>query len=254
MSKKQSQAKVPAKPAAQPPHGALVALSGIYNGIPKVPLLDRETSAIFYACILAFLLFFIYAMLSPMDEKYDFTLTETPLYKNANLSLSAGENFSYVIEHEGQRQMMDYSVRRLWGCKGVVLYEGNESQECLLPNGNVDGDAAQRNSTLGNSTGLLFLPWMLAVSDNFSWKASGEYSNGYVSMRSSMNYSSLGKSSALGRDAYLVRVVSDIYPVPADYYIDSEKRVLLYIRSGNTTAWLVEAPFGLDASQIPEKQ
>lgn len=262
MAKKKTRAKAAAHsirskrapatpPAARASSGAGAALSGFYNRIPAAPFLDRQTSAILYACILAYVLFVLCIMASPMKEEPRFTVSESPLYKNADLSLSAGENYTYVLEHGAQRQPLQFAVRRLWGCRGVVLYEGNDSQACLLQNGNSADDSEQRNSTIGNGTGLLFLPWMLAVSDDFSWSVSGDYWNGYISMRTRMNYTSLGKSSALGRGAYLVRVVSNAYQLPTDYYIDSEKRVLLYVRSGNTSAWLEEAPFALDASQIP---
>ena len=245
-------ASKPAAPSNAPfASRASAAFSGFYGRIPVFPFLDRDTSAILYACMLAFLLFVVYVMAAPAGGEPSFTISESPLYKNANLSLSAGENYSYVMEDEGQLQMLPYSVGRLWGCKGVVLYDGNDSQECLTQGGNPAG-GAQYNSTLGNSTGIMFLPWMLAVSDNFSWSVSGDDWNGYIHMRTSMNYTSLGKSSALGREAYRVRVTSDMYPEPTDYYIDSEKRILLYVTSGNTSAWLEEAPFAIDVSQIPE--
>ena len=247
------------------PSGAAAAVSGafakiagflraVYNRLPTVPFLDRQTSAILYACILGYLLFMISVAAQPSNTNINFTIHEGVLHKNAGLAILPGENYSYVLNGDDGTMGVTYFVRRMAGCQGVAFYDNQSGDPpaCLLQSGNLDSDAGMHNSTFGTDSELLFLPWMLAVSDNFSWSVSSDYWNGYFNMHTGTNFTSLGKSSALGRDAYFIRAQSDAYALPTDYYIDSEKRVLLYIRSGNTSAWLVDAPFGLNASRIPQ--
>ena len=231
------------------------ALRAVYLHLPKVPFLDRQTSAILYACIAAYLLLMVSfsAATPPLQTDVNYTIQEGVLHKNADLAILPGENYSYVLNGDDGTMGVTYFVRRMEGCQGVAFYDNQSGDPpaCLLQSGNLDSDAQMHNSTFGTDSELLFLPWMLAVSGNFSWSVSSDYWNGYFNMHTGTNFTSLGKSSALGRDAYLIRAQSDAYALPSDYYIDSEKRVLLYIKSGNTSAWLAEAPFAIDASKIP---
>lgn len=226
--------------------------SKIYGLLPLVPFLSRSTSAILYASMLSYLLFMLFLASTQPKIEPSFLISESPMKKNAGLGLVNGESYVYALENSGQFQLVQYDVQKALYCEGVVLRESQDVAPCVLGNGNLASDAAQYNSSFGNESVLVFLPWMLAVSDDFKWQVLGDYRNSYFTMRVATNYSSLGKSSALGRDAYKIRVASDLYAEPAVYYIDSQKRVLLYLKTLNASARLVSAPFALDASDAPD--
>ncbi len=215
-----------------------------------MPFLDRQTSAILYACTAAYLLFVFYLALTPLNDKYTLAISESPLHKNAELALLPGEKYTYAAGQGGEGEQLSYKVQKTPGCGGITLLEA-DSAYCLSESGNLENDPEQYNFTLGNSTGILFLPWMLAVSDDFSWKVSSEYSNGYFNLRAQTNFSSQGKTRAFGRDAYKIVSVSNMAPEPVYYYIDAGKRVLLLATSGNVSIRLASAPFELDESDVP---
>ncbi len=134
-------------------------------------------------------------------------------------------------------------------CKGLLVSEsakeGQLHSVCITRSGNLEGDLFQLNFSLGNQSILLFSPWMLAASDNFSWQVQTTISTGTANINMPINFKSLGIKQLAGRQAYEISVQSDFSP-PLKYYIDSEKRVLLYADFGNASVKLVSAPFSLN--------
>ncbi len=226
-------------------------LPKIYNRLPLVPFLDRSTSAILYASMAAYLLFLVFMVSVQPNAGQHFSISESPIQKNARLGISPGESYVYALRNDGQVQRLQYDAQSSLGCRGVLLQGSDGAAPCILDSGNLASDTQQYNSSFDNESVILFLPWMLAVSGDFSWNVVGDYRSGYFAVRTTTNYTSLGKTSALGREAYRIRIVSDLYPEPAYYYIDSQKRVLLYLKTGNATASLVLAPFALNQSDVP---
>jgi len=257
VGKKEDKKSAGEPPAGQrPPSGVagkiLGAAQAFYSRLPLAPFLDRQTSAILYACAAAYVVFVAYLFLAaaPNEKNYSMSLVEGALHKNAELALFPGEKYAYLAKQDGESHAFSYEILQKPGCSGVVIKE-EDSQECLSKSGNVEGEAEQYNSTLGNSTGMLFLPWMLAASEDFNWTVSGKITNGYFSASTQANFTSLGKTRALGRDAFEIKSAANMASEPTIYFIDSDKRILLYAKAGNASVWLVSAPFALDEEQIP---
>ena len=121
-----------------------------------------------------------------------------------------------------------------------------QSSRCVLPSGNLaDEGFGSVNSGFGNLSVILFSPWMLAVSDNFSWQVNTTVSGAGVQIDMPLYMRSEGMKTVAGREAYEIAVQSEGQP-PATFYVDASKRVALLVQDGNSSAQLVSAPFALD--------
>ena len=233
-------------------HGILGKFTSFFNSIyarvPILPFFDRPTSALLLFCIAVFVLVFAFVFLTvPGSQSH---VREAPLLKNAALSLAVGEQYAYEMSLDGTKQTVYYSVKKTSSCLGTFILENDLDQTqalCLSATGNPIGDETQSNSTLGNSSMLLFSPWMLAVSDNFNWKVEQIFSAGTAEFSIPTYFSSLGRKKIAGRDAYKIEIQSDVAaPGSNIMYIDSQKRILLSANIQNITVKLVRAPFALD--------
>jgi hypothetical protein len=256
--KEVKKAEPQAAPEAEPAKGMhsfpspMQLLSKIYLRLPLVPFLDRQSSAILYCCIAAFFLFFLYFALQPSLLDLYFEVEEGKLHKNTGLRLAAGELYAYELGFGSQTKIVQYGVKRAFGCSGLVIYDSEGSSSCVLKDGVEEGDPFSSNLSLGNSSLVIFAPWMLAASENFSWNVSSTLKGKYLYSHSTISFVSLGITKVLGRQAFAIKVEPEGKEgMPAYYYIDSEKRILLYAKEGNFSAKLVSAPFGLNASQLP---
>jgi len=227
-------------------------LSSAYQRVPELPYLDRATSLILIACVLGYLGFVAYIFFSMPPIEIEAKLLEGGLAKNSALLLSPGEGYLYTVESPDGAQQVAYAVGSLPSCAGVVVAEqaGQQSQTvCILKSGMLSGAGeGAANSNFGNQSILLFSPWMLAASENFSWKVDSVYSAQGVEMTISTRFESKGKKPLAGREAYEIEVGDNSGAPPARFFIDSEKRVLLYADLGNVTVRMDEAPFALDWS------
>lgn len=70
-------------------------------------------------------------------------------------------------------------------------------------------------------------------------------SAGASSISTTTLYRAAGRKEIAGRQAFLVEALSDSGQKAA-FYVDAEKRVLLYANAGGFSARLVSAPFALD--------
>jgi len=247
-----------------PPNGAAAStaldklfafLHALYQKLPVIPMLDRETSAAIYAAFLLYILctgVFFLSSSQPSLGNMVLTSSESPIAKNSQLPLLPGERYQYRVTGDFPSQQIDYQVSKPSSCAGVLVTEEANavSEACLLADGTLSGGPAF-NFSLGNSSMLIFSPWMLAVSEGFSWKVDSNLSSGSLVMNLPTTLQSQGLKSAYGRPAYKILQSSEIGG-QSTMYIDKEKRVLLYMSAGNSTARITAAPFALNESQPPE--
>ena len=230
--------------------GIAGALSSAYQHVPVFPYLDRATTLILIICVLGYFGFTAYIFLNTSPEDIQAKVLEGNLTKNSALALSPGEKYLYDLQSPDGVQQVAYAVSSSPSCAGVVVQEqaGQASQIiCILKNGMLAGaEGGAGNANFGNQSILLFSPWMLAASENFSWSVDNVYSAHGVEMTITTRFESKGRQQLAGRDAYEIDVGDSSNAQPARFFIDSDKRVLLYADLGNITARLASAPFALD--------
>ncbi|MEM4633630.1 MAG: hypothetical protein QW275_00570 [Candidatus Anstonellaceae archaeon] len=227
---------------------AIKAAASLYEKLPLLPLLDRQTSALAYIAIAAYIAFIVAIFfLSPSaSQSLSFEVEEEPIYKNSPLKLAEGEEYAYQIEYSSNpvvQATLFYKITKSPSCSGVVIEERTE--DAFLQSVCVDKDGTSSNFSnisIGEGGMLVFSPWMLAASENFSWKAKSKV-KGAVEAQVEYHYSSKGSFKILGRDAYIIEQSSDIGG-NITAYIDKEKRILLYLSSPQgAVAKLISAPF-----------
>jgi len=243
--------------AASAAQGVASALSAAYRRVPEFPYLDRATTLIMIACVLGYLGLTAYIFFSMPPIGIEAKMMEGSLAKNSALALSPGEKYTYVLESPDGAQQAAYAIGLEPSCAGVAVSEtvGQESQAiCILKNGMLSDHAGEEvNSNFGNRSILLFSPWMLAASENFSWDVDNIYSAQGVTMTITTHFASKGKAALAGRESYEIEVGDSSGAPPARFFIDSEKRVLLYADLGNVTVRMIGAPFALDWSGNAQK-
>lgn len=236
------------RPDAAPAAGNL--LSSAYHKVPQLPYLDRSTSLILIVCIVGYIGFTAYVFFTEPPVEIEAKLLEGSLDKNSQLALMPGEEYAYSLSMPGGSEQIGYAVRSSMACPGVVVLEqsGQGRQElCILANGMLYGEIGEVNANYGNRSILLFSPWMLAASENFSWKVDTVYSAKGIEMVIPTYFESKGKKQVAGRDAYEIDISDGEGGESASrFFIDSEKRVLLLADMGNLTARMESAPFELD--------
>jgi hypothetical protein len=223
------------------------AFSSAYQKVPEFPYLDRATTLILIVCLVGYFGFTAYIFFSMPPIEIEARLLEGTLSKNSPLALAAGEHYAYVVKTpEGDRQI-DYFVSASQSCQGLMVQEqsGQASQDlCILKNGLLSGESV--NVNYGNRSILLFSPWMLAASENFNWTVDSVYSAHGAEMAISTRFESKGKQAIAGREAYEIEVGDNTGTPTAHFFVDSQKRVLLYADMGNVTVTMEKAPFELN--------
>jgi len=238
-------------PVARPEKSGLrQKLNSLYLSIPALPLADRATSVILYATVILYILFTAFLFLSTPKTEPQLEVLESPLYKNSPLMLQPGESYSYQIASQQGAYAIYYAIQSSPDCSGVEVIErvqGGQSSRCILGSGNLAQAGFENvNAGLGNSSILLFSPWMLAASENFGWQVNTSISAGGVQITMPLYFRSNGRKAVAGRDAYEIVMQSGGGGQAAVFEVDSEKRVALLFEMGNATARLVSAPFALD--------
>jgi len=220
-----------------------------YLWFPVVPFLGRGTSAILYATACLYLFFTAFVFLATPKIEPQMELLESALSKNTVLQLLPGETYAYEISSQQSNASAYYEVYSSASCSGVKVVEKlgtSQSAICILSSGNLAENGFENvNSGFGNSSMLLFSPWMLAASENFSWQLTTRVSAGGVQINIPTVFRSLGIKKTAGRDAYEISVQSENEP-SSKIYVDAEKRVTLLFEAGGVSAKLVSAPFALD--------
>ncbi len=260
MKKKQQQDAEKGTPQKS---GLLSLAQGIYGGLPCLPFLDRQTSAIAYACMLLYFGFVAFMFFASPPPEISTSLVEGALAKNTGIMLLAGERYEYRLSLQGpqaQSQLVEYEIRKDPSCSGVLVIEmapASQSNACLSSSGNtVSGEFPASDSNTGNQSMILFSPWMLAASENFSWRVETVVNSLGIEARFPVGYKSGGTKEIAGRKAFEILVAPEYggSGQAARYYIDSEKRVLLFADFGNLTVRLTSAPFVLNWSNWINQQ
>src|SRR3989344_116757 len=151
--------------------GILPALQSLYNRFPVFPYLDRATSLLLVLCIAAYFFFTAFVFFgSPVQISQQ--INEDPIYKNTALQLVPGEKYTYQASSPDGMNAISYLVGKSGSCSGVTVAEdATGTVICLSKSGNLLQPGFESlNSSFLNQSIVLFSPWMLAVSDNFSWK------------------------------------------------------------------------------------
>jgi len=228
--------------------GIMGMLSSAYQKVPEFPYLDRATTLILILCVVGYLGFTAYIFFSEPPMEIEMKLLEGSLSKNSQVALAAGEHYSYIAQTPEGDQKIEYFVSSSPSCQGVVVQEqsAQSSQSlCILPSGLLSGESVNLN--YGNRSILLFSPWMLAASENFSWKVDTTYSAKGLSMTIPTYFASKGKQQIAGREAYEIDISDELDSgSPTRFFVDSEKRVLLLADLGNLTLRMTIAPFALN--------
>ena len=218
-----------------------------------MPLLDRSGTALLLACMAVYLVFIIYVFMitPPVEITSDFL--EAPIHKNSQLALLPGEKYTYDLPVQGTVMQLVYDIGRGAGCSGVVVSEsyGKDVMSLCLGNDGMLSDSdgqRQENFGYGNRSIMLFSPWMLAASENFSWNTESIVSAAGAKITSSVFFTSAGKGMTGGRETYAIELRTDSQTSAPmmTMYVDAEKRVLVMAESGNASIRLVGAPFQLD--------
>ena len=237
--------------AAPSGHGLARALSSAYQRLPEFPYLDRATTLILIVCIVGYLGAVAYIYFSTPPVEIQAKLSEQSLLKNSVLGIAAGEEYAYDISNPEENVRVQYAVREASSCKGVLVIEQSGqaiSELCILKNGMLANvaEGEQANSNFGNQSILLFSPWMLAASENFSWQVDTVYYANGIEMSVPTYFMSKGKQQMAGREAYEIDVGDQSGSAPTRFFVDAEKRVLLYADMGNITVKISSAPFALN--------
>jgi len=226
------------------------ALSSAYQHVPEFPYLDRATTLILIVCVLGYLGLTAYIFFVTPPVEIEARILEGSLEKNSALALLPGEKYLYTLESPEGAMEVAYAISSSPSCAGVLVTEaaGQESQAmCILKNGMLsDQTGKAANANFGNQSILLFSPWMLAASENFSWNVDSIYSAQGVEMVITTRFASKGKQQLAGREAYEIEIGDSSSSAPARFFIDSEKRVLLFADLGNMTVKMASAPFELN--------
>jgi hypothetical protein len=151
------------------------------------------------------------------------------------------------MESPDGAQQIGYSVDSYSGCAGVAVVETSSQggqEVCILKNGMSPG--SQTATSFGNQSILLFSPWMLSASENFSWEVDTVYRSNGMEVSLPTYFTSKGKQRMAARDAYEIDISDTTGSAPSRFFVDAEKRVLLYAEMGNVTIRMVSAPFALN--------
>lgn len=254
MKKSKPEARQSTK-AQKPKQGSIESISSFFNSayqrIPVIPFFDRPSSALLIVCIAAFVLFTAFVFFTAPSPLPSSQTVEAPLLKNAQISLVSGERYAYSLSMGNQTEMIYYLVSNSSSCPGTLVTElegQSQRQICLSQSGNVIGNVTdESNLPTDNDSIVLFSPWMLAASQNFSWEVDQVFTAGTTQISIPTYFNSTGLVTIAGRNAFAVSITSDQpQSVPATMYIDSQKRVLLSTEISNITIKLVDAPFALD--------
>lgn len=231
----------------------LSAFNSIYQKTPVIPFLDRQASAIFFICMAVFIFLVVYVFLTTPPLIPQFSFSEAPLSKNAVLALLPGESYSYEVKDGQNSEIVRYGVSQSSDCAGKVVSETSgvgSNSFCISQLGNLisNGTILQTNAGLGGISILLFSPWMLAVSDDFSWNVETRVNAGGMDVSIPTSFRSQGKKTIAGREAYEILVQNELAgkSMSSTFFVDSEKRVLLSAVFGNVTVTLINAPFSLN--------
>lgn len=179
------------------------------------------------ASIILILLFAVigWLLIGPSMQNSAVVYKEAPISKNAKLQIVPGEVYTYLLDLNGTQATTTYFIGQGDGCTLIRMMESvNYSGSCVDDNGN---DLRGYNTSLDDPSIIMFQPWMLALSDGWTWNSTTYLSvGGRLTEMAENRYRVIRQENYSGRQAFVVELRSG--DQEADYaWIDSEKRVLL---------------------------
>ena len=153
-------------------------------------------------------------------EQYKIINREEPLIKNKAITFLPGETYIYKIKIKNISKNVSFKLKLNQDCFGVFI--GNSySHSCIKNDGT---DQSNSNSSFSNIQIFFFKPWMLALTDNWTW-VSSKYSREFNKTISNCSYKVIGNKEIYKRKAYIVEVSCG--KEKKTMIIDKEKRILL---------------------------
>lgn len=198
-------------------------------------------SVIGYLALVAYFFFFM-----PKEEIQRFSF-EDSLVRTSELGIMPGEQYRYIYETSDVVGFFDYNITSAAWCPGVVVLESfgeNASSFCITKEGTIYNETSVSGKK-ENAYLTLFSTWMLSLSDGFSWNAYSTYKAYGINTTISFNLKTKGKVNVAGREAYYVEASNSFEDSVSKFYVDAEKRVLLYAEDNLTRVILSRAPFEL---------
>ncbi|VVC00479.1 Uncharacterised protein [uncultured archaeon] len=218
-------------------------LDSVYQKMPALPFLGRETAALVLVSLLLSAAFVGYVYFSSPSLEPSTSLVEPSIAANHALSIMPGEHYAYRINALGNSTMIYYSVSSLQSCPLLISQDSDGGEACLTGSGRLAG--SNSSFSLGNSSILLFSPWMLALNGSQSWTVESRVKAAGIEVSIPTYIRETGETSVAGRQAYGVEAGSSD-GASSRLYVDLDKRVLLSFEQENVTAYLVSAPFALN--------
>ncbi len=216
-------------------------------------MLKSETSRFFVlsaVILVSLLILSFYVFTAGFRPTY---IAEQALNKNSNFTMKPGDHLVYFVKYGNSSETIAFlfgkkplEVKGLSkityeNCTFVVLRGANIST-CI----DSDGMDWEGNQSIYSQEFFFFSPWMLALSENFSWKAQTLNSITGKPVQQ-INVSVLGREKTMGREAFVV-AMDEIGPfgsVSRKMWVDSERRVILREEGSGYVLTLIQARFPL---------
>jgi hypothetical protein len=177
---------------------------------------------------------------------------ELPLEKNSEFQLRPGDSLAYSLHYMnesgtaafafGRKQIPGGNFTRpAYANCTLAAILGDNVSTCIYP----DGRDGEGNQSLEQPF-FFFAPWMLALSENFSW--SSEMRNSITNEPiEAFLIEAAGSGVVFGRDAYIVdvRQAGALGNTSSKLWIDKRNRILLKEEGQNYTVEIIRAPFPL---------
>ena len=185
-----------------------------------------DNTGIVAIIVLLLMIFTAAYMQMPKLEDAKVEFKEDPLNKNKNFALLAGESYKYEYTIGNLSVNTTYKVTPGNGCTIIsTKVENNMTYLCLNSQGN---DINGSNATYGEPDLLIFKPWMLALSENWTWKVNISANMGDRSTQLlEVNYRVVRVEQYKGRKTYVVILDNSDSSQITAMWIDDEKRILL---------------------------
>ncbi|MFH1285001.1 MAG: hypothetical protein ABIH99_00285 [Candidatus Micrarchaeota archaeon] len=211
--------------------------------------------------ILFFLAIFIFV--KPSFPSAEFATSQTPLVPVSQLLISSGEHYSYTFKSANETSNFSFQVISDKGncmqIKAIYFLETPARVDACLNKSNgvaLNALLTYENNTApaGNWSAEFAQPWMLAVTENWSWQVNSSLlvPNWGVEQKEVTTFKFVGEEVIKGREAYKVHLLVQFLDssiesgrIESDYWIDKETRVLLLVKSDMSSMELTSAPFNL---------
>ncbi len=153
------------------------------------------------------------------------TYHEAPLLKNKAFQLAPGEQYVYEYDSNGTSANITFATFPGDGCVGIAVLENqNATPDCVGSDGR---DSGGFDSALSDPSMIIFKPWMLALSDGWTWNNSMYLSfDAGEKFISNTTYRVVRTDTYMNRTSFIVEIKSGSGPTEYEW-VDADKRILL---------------------------